>query len=66
LALFGAAEFPQREVGRRALVAEVDAVAGAQARDVEPGQVAVAFQARGVEVDAVGKAVGSPGARSRR
>jgi hypothetical protein len=39
-------------------------VAGAQAGDVEPGQVAVALQARGVEVDAVRGPIGEALARS--
>src|SRR6185312_3915311 len=51
-------ELPQREVGRRALVADIDALAGLEAGAVEPREIAVVGLPRRVEVDAVRRAIG--------
>ena len=51
------AKLPQREVCDAALLSEINALAALQARDVETGEVAIVAQARGVEVQAVVRAV---------
>ncbi len=51
-------ELPQREVGRVALLAQVDAPAPFETGEIEAREMAVVGQAAGVEVDAVGGAVG--------
>src|SRR5439155_5346431 len=53
----GRRNFPQREVGRMALLRDVNALACFEPLDVEPREIAVIGLRAGVEVDAIGRSV---------
>ena len=58
--LAGRAELPEREVGRTALLPDLDSLARAQPPDVQPREMAVVGELRGIEVDPVRRPVREP------